>query len=215
MKLDGKLDEPAWARCGATGPLVSPGHGRPDEGSRVQGQAKVCWSENKLYVAVTVADAQPVSPFKREDVDPHLWERSSAVELMIQPGDPGDNRTYYEVQVDTHEAVWDTRFDDYNFPVSNGPDGQRLYGHQDWDARLERAVAVDSAKGQYVVEMALPWASLSSTRTAVPPNPGDTWRVNVYTFRDGQADALAWSPLLGRGNFHRAARFGRVVFAGP
>jgi hypothetical protein len=60
--------------------------------------------------------------------------------------------------------------------------------------------------------MAIPWRSFTSARTAVPPHAGDTWRMNFYSFRDGQGDALAWSPLLGRGNFHRAQRFGRVRF---
>jgi hypothetical protein len=46
----------------------------------------------------------------------------------------------------------------------------------------------------------------------VPPRPGDTWRINLYSFRDGQRAALAWSPTLRRGNFHKASRFGRVVF---
>jgi hypothetical protein len=36
--------------------------------------------------------------------------------------------------------------------------------------------------------------------------------MNFYSFRDGQRDSLAWSPIQGQGNFHRAARFGRVTF---
>jgi hypothetical protein len=36
--------------------------------------------------------------------------------------------------------------------------------------------------------------------------------MNVYSFRDGQRDSLAWSPTLGQGNFHFAPRFGRVIF---
>ncbi len=50
--------------------------------------------------------------------------------------------------------------------------------------------------------------------TAIPPKPGDTWRINLYSFRDGQRAALAWSPILGQGNFHRTSRFGKVIFAG-
>jgi hypothetical protein len=36
--------------------------------------------------------------------------------------------------------------------------------------------------------------------------------MNLYSFRDGQADAMSWSPLLGQGNFHRSSRFGRLRF---
>jgi hypothetical protein len=46
----------------------------------------------------------------------------------------------------------------------------------------------------------------------VPPRPGDVWRANLYSFRDGQGDSLAWSFIRGEGNFHRSSRFGRVVF---
>jgi hypothetical protein len=131
---------------------------------------------------------------------------------MLQPGDLGDNRDYFEIQADIHGAVWDTRFDDYNRPVVQAPDGNRLYGHQDWDAHLKRQAVVDAAAGQYVVEMALPWSSLTSSRASIPPRNNDTWRANFYSFRDGQRDSLAWSPLMGRGNFHFVPKFGRLVF---
>ncbi|MCU1282490.1 MAG: hypothetical protein JWM53_6036, partial [bacterium] len=62
------------------------------------------------------------------------------------------------------------------------------------------------------VEVKLPWRAIAGARVAVPPRPGDVWRLNLYSFRDGQRHALAWSPLRGQGNFHRASRFGRVRF---
>ena len=71
---------------------------------------------------------------------------------------------------------------------------------------------VDAAHGQYVLEIALPWTSMASGRSSIPPRAGETWRANFYSFRDGQRDSLAWSPLLGRGNFHFSGRFGRLVF---
>lgn len=213
--INGIMDEDAWQRCGSTHALVGPSTGRPEPASQVQARARVCWDERALYVGMVVEDPDPLSPFGRQDVDPHLWEQASAVEIMLQPGDPGDNRTYVEVQVDIHGAVWDTWFDDYNQPVGAGPDGARRYGHQEWSANVERMVTVEPAERRYVVEIALPWASLPPARTAVPPAAGDTWRLNVYSFKNGQRDALAWSPILGQGNFHRAARFGRLTFAGP
>ena len=64
----------------------------------------------------------------------------------------------------------------------------------------------------YTVELALPWSKITSNRTAVPPRPGDVWRLNLYSFRDGQRLALGWSPIRGQGNFHKSSRFGRVRF---
>jgi len=125
---------------------------------------------------------------------------------MLQPGDPGDNKDYYELQVDVAGAVWDTRFDDYNQPRGNG-----TFGHQEWKSGALRAVYLQE-NGFYSVELALPFAALAPARVPAPPRPGDVWRLNVYTFRDGQREALVWSPLRGQGNFHFAPRFGRIRF---
>lgn len=212
MRIDGALDEAPW-RAAGTGGLVHPGSGDPAPGSRVQAVAWFAWSDEHLYLAARVGDRNPVAPFRPEEVDPHLWERSSAVELMLQPGDPGDNRGYYEIQADTVCAQWTTRFDDYNRPQTVGPDGRRHFGHEAWSPAI--VCAARPGPDGYTLELAIPWSALAEgARTSVPPRPGDTWRANVYTFRDGQRDALAWSPLRGQGNFHFAPRFGRVVFDG-
>jgi hypothetical protein len=131
---------------------------------------------------------------------------------MIQPGDHGDNRHYYELQVDPAGARWETRFDDYNQPITQGADGQRHFGHESWATSMRTQATI--ARGQrYVIEMAIPWRDFDAAgRANVPPRPGDVWRMNVYSFRDGQSDSLAWSPTLGQGNFHYAPRFGRVIF---
>jgi len=209
ITIDGRLDEALWQQTGATGPFVSPGSGEEVADSPVQAQGYFAWSDESLYVAVVVEDSNPNSPFTADAVDPHLWEQSAAIEVMIQPGDPGDNQNYYEIQVDTARAVWDTRFDDYNSPIT-GSGANRQFGHQDWDAQLERAVVVEDER--YTIELALPWSTLSDERTAIPPGDGDVWRINLYSFRDGQRHALAWSPILGEGNFHKSSRFGHVAF---
>ncbi len=210
IHVDGRLDEAAW-RAPGTGRFVSPGDGSAVPNSRVQAEAWFAWDDQKLYLAARVGDRSPVAPFAPTDEDPHLWERSSAVELMLQPGDRGDNRHYYEIQADTACAKWTTRFDDYNRPQGVDPSGRRTFGHQDWSPALECAANV--TRDGYTIELALPWRDVEGRdRASVPPRAGETWRANVYSFRDGQRDALAWSPLRGEGNFHYAPRFGRVVF---
>lgn len=214
VRVDGRLDDPIWERTGSTGGLVHPGSGKPVPGSRVNGAAWIAWDALHLYLAARIQDGAPETPFSPGEVDPHVWERSSGIELMLQPGDPGDNREYYEIQVDPAGARWSTRFDDYNQPIKPGAaPGVKIFGHQDWDPPLLFG-AERTSKG-YTLEIALPWSALESKRTAIPPRPGDVWRANVYSFRDGQRDSLAWSPILGQGNFHRASRFGRIVFKGP
>jgi hypothetical protein len=60
--------------------------------------------------------------------------------------------------------------------------------------------------------MAIPWASLTKAKRT-PPRPDDTWRMNFYAMQNN--GGVAWSPILGQGNFHKASRFGRVRFMGP
>jgi hypothetical protein len=209
--IDGALDEDAWSRTETTGAFVRPGTGRPAPASKVPAEARIAYGPENLYFGFEVGDKSPTSPFSREADDPHIWSRASGIEIMLQPGDPGTNAHYYEVQVGARGAVWDTRFDDYNTPIT-GSGQSRRFGHEAWDSRLRRAVQVHPGKG-YTVEVALPFDSLDNPRGPSPPSPGDVWRINLYAFRDGQRDSLAWSPILGEGNFHRTSRFGRVRFA--
>lgn len=208
--LDGKLDDPMWAHAAALTPLVDPGTGQEIAHHPVSGWARLAWDAGHLYLGVLVRDRAPTSPFSEGDVDPHVWARSSGIELILQPGDPGDNRDYYELQVDVHGAIFDSHFDDYNLPRA-GTGAARTFGHQDWSSRIERKIFVERGRF-YSVELALPWSALAPARVAIPPHPGDVWRLNLYTFRDGQRRALAWSPIRGQGNFHKASRFGRVRF---
>ena len=210
-KIDGRLDEAAWRTAAVLGPFVDPGSGREVSASHpVAATARIGWDDARLYLGIVVADRHPVAPFRRDEVDPHLWASASAVEIMLQPGDPGDNRDYYEIQVDTAGAVFDTHWDDYMTPLAGNP-GERVFGHQDWSCAAERAATVEPGRS-YTIEVALPWSALAAGRTPIPPRAGEVWRLNLYSFRDGQRLALGWSPIRGQGNFHKSSRFGRVRF---
>lgn len=212
--LDGVLAANEWDAIAWTEAFVAPGDGSAQPGSPVAARARLAWSEQGLLAAIEVNDRDATSPHARDAVDPHIWADASGIELMLQPGAGGDNRNYFEVQVDVSGAVWDTRFDDYNRPIT-GEGNQRRFGHQDWSAELERNVVVESGRG-YVVEFMLPWRALGPMDgVAVPPGNNDIWRANLYSFRDGQRHALAWSAILGEGNFHFAPRFGHLRFIGP
>lgn len=211
--IDGTLDDAAWSGAAILGPLVDPTTGARAPSSPVAAFARMGWTDDALYLGVVVHDRSPVAPFARDAVDPHVWGKSSGVELMLQPGDPGDNRDYYELQVDVGGAVFDSHFDDYNAPIT-GAGAAKVFGHQEWSSGVERKTHV--ARGSfYSIELALPWRALAGARVALPPRAGDVWRLDLYSFRDGQRFALAWSPLRGQGNFHRASRFGRVRFTAP
>ncbi len=214
IAIDGKLGEPAWRAAADTGAFVHPGTGRFAARLPVQGRAKLLWDETFLYVGFEVSDRTVTGGFPADARDPHLWERDT-VEIMIDPDGDGDNRDYYEVQVNPQNLVFDSRFDRYNQP-RGGPQGP--FGHEKWSAKLTSAVAVhgtlddDSDRDQgYTVELKLPWSSLEKARRS-PPKPGDRWRMNLYAMQNN--GGVAWSPILGQGNFHRASRFGRVRWLG-
>lgn len=208
--LDGKLDDAVWANAATTSAFVDPASGSDVGNHEVAAFAKLGWDDQKLYVGAVVFDRSPVSPFNRDDIDPHDWEKSSALELMVQPGDPGDNRDYYEIQVDVHGATFDTHWDDYNTPIANGSAG-KVFGHQEWSSQAERAIYTSEGHF-YSLEIAIPWSAFIANRSALPPKPGDVWRIDFYSFKDGQRLSLSWSPIRGQGNFHKSSRFGRVKF---
>lgn len=208
--IDGRLDDAAWGSATVLGPFVDAGEGRFQPDHPVAATAKVLWDDRNLYLGVIVRDRAPKALFPRDAIDPALWTAASAVELMLQPGDPRDNRDYFELQVDSAGAVFDTRWDDYNTPIS-GEGDKKVFGHVDWSSRIERAAYVHRGSF-YAVEVALPFASLASVRVPTPPRAGDVWRLNLYSFRDGQRLSQAWSPLRKQGNFHRSSRFGRIRF---
>jgi hypothetical protein len=205
------MDEPMWRTATVLGPFVDTGDGHSVSSRHpVAATAQVGRDRDRLYLGFVVADGRPTTPFRRDDVDPHLWAHASAIEVMLQPGDPHDNRDYYEIQVDTVGAVFDTHWDDLMTPL-DGAGSARIFGHQAWSCAAERAATVDPGRS-YTLEIALPWSALGPGRTPIPPRPGDVWRLNLYSFRDGQRLALGWSPIHGEGNFHHSARFGRVRF---
>jgi cellulose/xylan binding protein with CBM9 domain len=212
IKLDGALDEAAWKDAADTSTFVDVRKGGPDADSTVQGSAKLLWDDKWLYVGATIQDDEVEGGFDKAQKDPHLWTKD-CLEIMVDPDGDGDNVDYYEVQINPQNLVFDSRFDEYNKPRQE-PDGP--FGHQDWTAKLESAVKVDGTLDKnddedrgYVVEARIPWSSFDKAKAA-PPKPGDSWRLNLYAMHDNSG--VAWSPVLGQGNFHKASRFARVVW---
>lgn len=215
IKIDGILDEGAWSKAAGTGLFVDVSSGLPNAQIPSQGEAKVFWDDQHVFVAIEAYDKTVRGGFPAGAKDPHLWEKDT-VEIMIDPGGDGDNKDYYEIQVNPQNLTFDTQFDDYNKP--NGG-GKGPFGHEEWTAAAERAVKIlgtidddsDTDDG-YTVELKIPWSSFAKAPN-VPPPQGSSWRMNFYAMQNN--GGTAWSPILGQGNFHKASRFGRVIWAGP
>jgi hypothetical protein len=210
VRLDGKLSEYAWDGAADTTLFVNVTTGKPAPESPVQGSAKLIWDETALYLGVTVKEQDLVGGFDKKQKDPHLWTKD-CVEIMLDPDGDGDNKDYYEIQVNPQNLVFDSFFEDYNKPRTE-PDGP--FGHEDWSSKLESAVqlqgTLDNPKDKdegYVMEIKLPWSSFDKAKK-LPPQPGTSWRLNIYAMKENSG--VAWSPILGQGNFHKASRFGRI-----
>jgi hypothetical protein len=226
ITIDGKGDEKAWGGAASTGPFVDVGTGKPNTSFPVKGSAKMLWDDNNLYVLIEAQDPDLVGYFtdaKSQPKDwtatgqPMLWTKHT-VEMMVDPGPEGDNINYYELQINPQNKVFKSQFDTYNAPkgaAENGP-----FGHEDWDPGLKSAVVTkgtidkhDDKDDGYTVEIQIPWKAYAKAAKQIPPKHGDTWRMNFYAMQDN--GGVAWSPILGQGNFHRASRFGKVMFVVP
>jgi hypothetical protein len=228
ITIDGKGDEAEWGGAGSTGPFVNVGTGKPDPSLPVGGSAKLLWDDTNLYVLIQAEEAGFFTGFtdKHQAPDPKLGKLWTAggqpklwledtVEMMLEPDAVGTNVNYYELQINPQNKIFKSQFDTLQRPNGDGgPDGP--FGHEEWDPKLKSAVTVqkgpDGKATGYTVEVAIPWAAYDKAANH-PPKPGETWRINFYAMKSN--GGAAWSPILGQGNFHRATRFGKVVWAVP
>ena len=220
IKIDGKLDEPEWGAAAGTGPFVDVGTGKPNTAFPVNGSAKLAWDDHNLYVAFQVAETDLYTGFtdvKAQPADftasgqPKLWTKDT-VEMMLEPDAAGTSTNYYELQINPQNKVFKSQFDTLQQPAGDPNKGP--FGHEDWDPKLKSAAAIqkgpDGKTTGYIIEAAIPWAAYAKAANH-PPKANEVWRLNFYAMKSNAG--VAWSPILGQGNFHKASRFGKVTWA--
>jgi hypothetical protein len=218
ITIDGKASEAEWGGAPSTGPFVDVGTGKPNSTFPVNGSAKLLWDDKYLYVYFEVQQSDPYVGFtdakSQPDAftaagQPKLWTKDT-VEMMVDPDPSGDNRDYYEMQINPQNKIFKSQFDTLQQP-NGGPNGP--FGHEDWDPKVKSVVqlhkAPDGRVTGYAIEAAVPWSAYAKAANH-PPKSGDVWRINFYAMKDN--GGVAWSPILGQGNFHKASRFGRVTW---
>jgi hypothetical protein len=213
-KIDGKLDDAAWAGVPSTGPFVNTLSGAPVPQLT---EAKLLWDKKFLYVAFDNADSDVWA--KLDKRDDKLWTQE-ADELMIDAD--GNGRTYIELQVAPNGNIFDTYLPERRKYEDTIDPKLKPYS---WNSKLNAKVHVDGTLNKredqdkgWTVEMALPLEDVKGmdTKSAVrlPPVPGDVWRINMYRMDvpEGKPQqASGWSPPL-VGDFHALDRFGELVF---
>lgn len=174
LKIDGQLNEPAWGKAKWTKDFVDiEGSSKPTP--RFRTRVKMLWDSTYFYVGAELQEPNVWATLTKRDA---IIYHDNDFEVFIDPD--GDTQRYSELELNALNTVFDLFLikpyrDTYKAPLI------------EWDIRgLKTAVKVngtlnkpgDKDKG-WSVEIAFPWKSLKEiTRTAVPPNNNDQWRIN-------------------------------------
>jgi len=200
IRIDGRLDDPAWAKTPLLGPLVNNRDGSP---SPLKSEARMLYDDNFLYFSSRFVDENIWATMKKRDE--HLWtEEVFEVFLQADPGKP----SYIELEVNPLGTLIDIFLLDIRKPLH----------YESWNSeKIQWAVHVDgTVDGQpgdkdWTCEIAFPMEDVIPAPN-IPPKPGDRWRLNLYRVeRLPERASLAWSPT-GK-DFHRPDMFGEIVFS--
>lgn len=210
IHIDGKLDEPSWRGAAKTNAFSR--FGSKDETVLYPTRAMMLWDKENLYIAFLCSDPDIWATLVNRDAP--IFEEE-VVEVYLDPD--GDGENYLELEVNPRNTVTDIFM---NKPYSEG-------GKADWKWNLESFQSVVTVDGTlnnpkdvdrgWQVEMAIPWRNFRkfSPDIALPPKPGDKWRINLYRIErmrvgETREELTAWSPI---NTFHAPQRFGVVQFS--
>ncbi len=173
IKVDGLLDEAAWANAPWTDDFVDIlGDARPKP--RFRTRARLLWDEDYLYVAAELEEPHVWATLTNHDAvifnDPDF-------EMFIDPR--GETQPYYEFEMNALNTTWDLRL---NKPYLDGgkPDdaweipGVRTAVHI--NGTLNHPADTDRG---WTIEIAFPWKALAEHALHDgAPNEGEQWRIN-------------------------------------
>ncbi len=204
IKLDGKLEDKAWAEAESTGDFVRTMDGQPAEQKT---WAKVLWDDKYLYVAFDNEDKDIWTTLDKHD--DKLWTQE-ADEMFIDAD--GDGKTYVELQVNPKGATFDSYLPSYR------------QNQNDWESGMKAGVNVegtlnkrDDEDKRWTVELAIPLDAARGKEKEmknVPPKVGTEWRVNFFRMDQPNGrpqSGTGWSPPM-VGDFHALDKFGILIF---
>ncbi len=199
IRVDGILDDPAWAAAPQLGPFRN---NRDGSAGPLQTEAWLLYDDNYLYCASRFVDTDIWATLRKRDE--HLWTEE-VVEVFLRAD--RNSAPYIELEVNPLGTLIDIYLLDIRKPLH----------YASWNSeKIRWAVSVDgTVDGQpgdkeWTCEIALPMEDIIPAPN-IPPKPGDRWLFNMYRVEKRPEPAgLAWSPT-GR-DFHRPERFGEIVF---
>jgi hypothetical protein len=164
IQIDGKLQEFSWAAA----PRVGRFHNIRNlaQSDTALTEAALLWDDTYLYVAFACSDAEAWATMKNRD--DRIWNEE-VVEVFLDPD--ADGRNYAELEISPNNVVVDL--------LIAAPRTGAVEEALAWDiAGLKTAVGRHAAG--WVVEIAIPWASLGRSGATQAPRAGDRWRVGLY-----------------------------------
>ena len=228
ITIDGKMDEPSWAKAAWTEYHVDiEGQMRPVK-PRFNTRSKMLWDDDYFYVAAWMEE-------------PHVWatitQRNAVIfndndfEVFIDPD--GDSHAYFEFEVNALNTVWNLFLDK---PYKHGGNAvvREMPGQK--SAVFVKGTLNDPTDTDeyWTVEIAFPWKGMAEhAQCACPPKDGDQWRVGFsrvewgHRIVDGKyvrspnkeertdhwhEDNWIWSPQ-GVVNMHRPETWGYVQYS--
>ena len=174
IAIDGRLDEPTWAKAKPLSPLRDLS-GAP---SPYAADIRMAYDDDCLYVAARLPAKTLRATLTQRD---SVIYRDDDFEVFIDPFARG--RDYLELEINQLGTVWDL------FLTAPYRDPECLALH-DWDIKgLRTAVTLQGTLNQgegddegWTVEIAWPWASITGhsnhPRAGKPPAPGTEMRMN-------------------------------------
>ncbi|HEX3758263.1 MAG TPA: DUF5916 domain-containing protein [Kofleriaceae bacterium] len=176
IRIDGVLDEPAWAAAPAAEQFMQSGPA-PGEPSRLGTRFQVVFDDAALYVGVRLDDPAawaiqaPVG--RRDDENASDW-------CFVEIDSRRDRRTAFSLGVNPAGVQVDGVFvDDVNYDAS-------------WNGVWEAATHVDA--GGWTAEYRIPYALLAFQ---LPPDGEPLrWGINVYRHNPHTGESSNWSPRM-------------------
>ena len=175
IEVDGRLDEPAWAR--AT-PLTGLVQSQPSEGDPASDETEVrfLFDERALYIGARMR--QPggvVAPLARRD------------QLLDASGDNGSFNSLTTDKLVVRLDPYHNHLDDAWFEVNPaGARGEQFNGDPSWDPVWESATHVDSLG--WTAEMRIPFSQLRFS-----PDSLQTWGLQIWRYVDRSNEQNMWA----------------------
>jgi hypothetical protein len=192
IKIDGRLDESAWAKAI---PITDFRQQQPNEGAPAseRTEVRVLYDERALYIGARMYDS-----LGSRGVRAPVSRRDQLLDAN------GNNGSFNSLTTDKLVIILDpyhNRIDQAWFEVNpSGVKGDQFNGDPSWDPIWEAATQIDSLG--WTVEMRIPYSQLRFARDSA-----QTWGMQIWRYNDRRNEQDMWS-------FRRKAEAGGAAYFG-